>query len=109
MVFEISSINLISKNFTSAADFWLNLHVDIAQTGGKGAETIIVNVISIERLKMICLDEAVIGRGKIIVTEYDEKEIKKLVTSLINGLKAKTWEELFSLLGNILILQRSLF
>lgn len=96
MKYEVSNINIITSDYTSESDFWINVHVDISELDSQGAETISVHVVSSERLKSICMNEDVIGRSKIFVREFDIKAIEQTVNKLIKSLNATDWDGVYT-------------
>jgi hypothetical protein len=75
-------------------DFWITVDADIGPENGMGAETYTFHVTSPKRLgHMVETGEIQLGRGLLIMNEYNYEQVKQRIATLLKGCKRETWKE----------------
>ncbi|MDQ2087664.1 Imm8 family immunity protein [Herbivorax sp. ANBcel31] len=92
---DIVGMNVISENWGNELDdFWIVVQVDIGPQNGKGSETFTFNVTSPKRLKLVLEGSHIeIGRGLLIMDDYNKKTVQETVRRLVEKCKGETWDE----------------
>lgn len=98
MKFEISSLNIISSDYSNLEDdFWVNLQVDISEIGGEGAEVFNINVVGCGRIsKIIEGNNILMGRGIIIAKNFTSQLVINIIEDLIIKKQLDNWQTLIS-------------
>jgi hypothetical protein len=99
MKFYIDQINLVSERWgDDVDDFFHQAHCEVKCDGSPGGEAFIVNIVSpIALQKEFSENEAFtyeIGRGFLIVNDYDKNSISKALQRLIDAGSADSWDGL---------------
>ena len=91
-MFSIDGLNIIQYDFGDHADdFFVYAHCEVSRTGDAGGEAFSVTVMSPRRLLNSDSDEVLLGRGLIVMKEYDERLIQNAIMPLLRDLDS--WEE----------------
>lgn len=75
-------------------DFLITVEADIGPENEMGAETFTFNVISPKRLSHMGMEgEIQLGRGLLIMNDYNYEQVKQRIATLLKGCARDTWRE----------------
>lgn len=75
-------------------DFWVTVEADIGPENGMGAETFTFHVTSPKRLGFMGMTgEIQVGRGLLIMNDYNYEQVKQRINTLLKGCVRDTWQE----------------
>lgn len=81
-------------------DFWVIMKADIGTVGAEGADCFTFYVTSPNFLsKSIAHDECQIGRGLLILNEFDWDQVERAVTTICAQAEGDTWEQIAAYLS----------
>ena len=92
---EIVAINATSESWgNDLDDFYIQIQADIGPKGGKGSETFTFYAVSPKRLQHLLDGKQIrIGRGLLIMNDYDIKLIEATIERLVDTCRKETWDE----------------
>lgn len=93
---RIEAINSTFENWGEEYDdFWISIEVAVGPEGQKGEEFFTFSVTSPKRLECLLQRNSVeLGRGIIIMKDYNYEIVKAKIIALISSLKGENWDEL---------------
>jgi hypothetical protein len=97
MRFIVSAINKIHESWgEDTDDFFVQAHFEVEQEGGSGGEAILVCIASPKALasQLAKMLEPEIGRGYLLMEDYDEQSALMRLQALVDSSGAETWEQL---------------
>lgn len=95
--FKVTDLNIITEKHSDPEfkDFFIQAHCEITdELSAQGGEAFIVNIVSPLFLKNKIGDSVELGRGLILLNDFDKEKVKRKIQGLINKSNAKTWDEL---------------
>ena len=97
---DLVGLNIGTENWgNNPDDFWIVVQADIGPNNGKGSETFTFNVTSPKRLSLLLQESSIeIGRGLLIMEDYNIRKIESSIAKLIENCIANTWYEVVLLL-----------
>ncbi|MCA1032517.1 immunity 8 family protein [Bacillus timonensis] len=93
---EIVSLSIRSEDYGNELDdFTIDIQVDIGPKEGEGSETFSLTVCSPKRLEKTLKErpyEVEIGRGLLIMVDFNIDVIENTIIKIIDNCKRPTWE-----------------
>jgi hypothetical protein len=91
-MFTIDGFNIINADYGDTEDdFSVYVQCELSEQGSEGGEAFSLTVVSPKRLAQSLKEDATLGRGLIIASDYDETRLRKAIEPLLA--KAKTWKD----------------
>lgn len=99
MKFKIVKLNTISEKWgEDESDFYVKVHAEVVEDGAPGGEAFSVDIISPKALESDLPPgeqfASELGRGYLIVNDYNKPKIIESLQRMIAGSGANNWEEL---------------